>query len=51
MKNRMEAPKRTLLDDDAPEDMDSFEVDGTGAIVEVNLSLGSSGGTGIKAGN
>ena len=45
----MEAPKRTMLDDDAPEDMDSFEVEGTGAVVEVNLSLGSSGGTGIKA--
>jgi hypothetical protein len=49
MKNRMEAPKRTMIDDDAPEDMDSFEVEGTGAVVEVNLSLGSSGGTGIKA--
>ena len=47
----MDAPKGTLLDDDAPEDMDSFEVEGTGAVVEVNLSLGSSGGTGIKSAN
>lgn len=46
MKGRMDAPRD---DDDFPEDLDSFELDGTGSPKKLGISLGSSGGTGVKS--
>jgi len=41
----MDAPRD---DDDFPEELDSFELDGTGSPKKLGISLGSSGGTGVK---
>lgn len=48
MQGRMDAPRDD--DDDFPEELDSFELDGTGSPKKLGISLGSSGGTGVKSG-
>ena len=48
MQGRMDAPRDE--DDDFPEELDSFELDGTGSPKKLGISLGSSGGTGVKSG-
>ena len=47
MQGRMDAPRDD--DDDFPEELDSFELDGTGSPKKLGISLGSSGGTGVKS--
>ena len=48
LQGRMDAPRDD--DDDFPEELDSFELDGTGSPKKLGISLGSSGGTGVKSG-
>jgi len=48
LQGRMDAPRDD--DDDFPEELDSFELDGTGSPKKLSISLGSSGGTGVKSG-
>lgn len=47
MQGRMDAPRDD--DDDFPEELDSFELDGTSSPKKLGISLGSSGGTGVKS--
>lgn len=49
LQGRMDAPRDD--DDDFPEELDSFELDGTGSPKKLGISLGSSGGTGVKSGS